>query len=236
MKLFALADLHLPGGQEKPMDIFDPIWRDHPAQIAARWRERVGPDDLVLVPGDISWAMTLEEAADDLAFIGGLPGRKLLLRGNHDYWWSSISKVRAALPEGVHALQNDCFDLGDGRAVCGTRGWLIPGSQGLEPHDEKVYQREAIRLRLSLEAAAEAGLRPVVAMMHYPPCDAQGWPTLFTRLLEEFQVPLCVYGHLHGPAAKAAPPPEVRGVRYQLVAADYVRFEPVLLNPLLEGR
>lgn len=216
------------------MDVFGPAWRDHPARIAANWKRRVRDDDLVLVPGDISWAMTLEQAREDLAFIGGLPGRKLLLRGNHDYWWASIGRVREALPEGVHALQNDCFDLGDGRAVCGTRGWLIPTANGLSEHDQKIYQREAIRLRLSLEAAAEAGLRPAVAMLHYPPCDAQGWPTLFTRLLEEFRVPLCVYGHLHGPASKAAPPARVRGVRYLLVAGDQVGFDPVLLDPLLE--
>ena len=136
MTLFAIGDLHLPGGEEKPMDIFGDHWENHFAHIAADWRARVKDGDAVLIPGDISWAMQLECAVPDLQKIGALPGRKVLIKGNHDYWWNSISRLRRMLPEGMSALQHDALDMGD-FVVCGTRGWMFPtGDAPLAPEDE----------------------------------------------------------------------------------------------------
>jgi len=178
--------------------------------------------------------MTLEEAADDLAYLGSLPGEVILIRGNHDYWWSAIGKVRKALPPGVHALQNDYYALGK-LAICGTRGWLLPGTEGFGPHDEKVYRREVERLRLSLEAAVKAGLKPAIAMMHYPPAPRTQAPTGFTELLEAYGVQLCVYGHLHGEAQNGALSGTVRGVHYRLVACDAIGFAPLRVAEVKDG-
>ena len=229
MNVFAIGDLHLPGRQEKPMDVFGGRWTDHAARIAEAWRRKVGADDWVLVPGDISWALKLEQAADDLAYLGALPGRKVIIRGNHDYWWQAIGKVRRALPPGVYALQNDWVRLQGDVAVCGTRGWTLPQHPDFTPEDEKLLARERVRLELSLAAARAAGVRPAIAMMHYPPAPESGAPTPFTELLEAYGVSLCVYGHLHGDAARSALGGVHRGVRYRLVACDAIGFEPVLV-------
>ena len=150
MRLFAIGDLHLPGGQEKPMDVFGGHWEGHFERISQDWRNRVGEDDVVLIPGDTSWAMQLKDAVPDLAAIGELPGRKLLIRGNHDYWWGGIGQVRKALPEGMMAIQHDAVDLGD-VVVTGTRGWAWPTEEDpLTPEDERVFNRELIRLDLAL--------------------------------------------------------------------------------------
>ena len=226
MHIYAIADLHLPGGQEKPMDVFGGKWRDHPARIEENWRRVVGEDDLVLVPGDISWAMKLGEARGDLDFIGRLPGRIILSRGNHDYWWQAIGKVRGALSERVVALQNDHAPIGGGFAVCGSRGWNHPYTPGFSEEDQKLYERELQRLKLSLDSAARAGLRPAAVLLHFPPAPADGRSTGFTDLLEAYDVQLCVYGHLHGDAQKGALQGLVRGVVYHLVACDAIGFTP----------
>ena len=150
MAVYAIADLHLPARQ-KPMDIFGEHWKDHFQRISEDWLGRVKPEDLVLLPGDLSWAMRLEEALEDLGSIGALPGTKLLLRGNHDYWWSSIGRVRRALPEGMFALQNDSMLIG-GRLYAGSRGWTLPGPESTE-EDLRIYTRERMRLEMSLKHA-----------------------------------------------------------------------------------
>lgn len=223
MRLFAIADLHLSLASEKPMDIFGEAWRDHAEKIEENWRRVVGKEDLVLLPGDISWAMRLEDALPDLAFIGRLPGKKILLKGNHDYWWSAIGRVRALLPDGMRALQNDAFAEEDIR-VCGTRGWLCPGAPAFGEADRKIYLRELDRLRLSLNALAEDGRR--VAMLHFPPvCEKEGGSG-FTELLEAAGVTTALYGHLHGDAGRTAFEGERNGVVYHCVAADKLDFCP----------
>ena len=152
MRVYCIGDLHLPGNSGKPMDVFGSAWDDHPARVAEAWRDSVGPDDLVLVPGDISWAMRLEDARDDLGFIGSLPGKKLLLRGNHDYWWTSISKVRALLPEGCFALQGAAFLQG---SPSGSRGWVCPAVPASR-RGQRHYERELIA-STSLGPRARAG-------------------------------------------------------------------------------
>ena len=185
MSIFAIGDLHLPGGDKKPMDVFGAHWERHFERICADWQSRVKPEDIVLIPGDISWAMQLGDALNDLREIAKLPGTILLLRGNHDYWWSSLSQLRACLPENMHAVQNDAFDAGD-CVFCGTRGWTIPLGQNAAAQDEKLYRREALRLEMSLKDAARiANGRPIFAMMHYPPLlpETVRQGTEFTRLL-----------------------------------------------------
>ena len=258
MKIFALSDLHLshatPG---KAMDRFGPHWADHPRKIERAWRERVREEDVVVVAGDLSWAMRLPEALPDLEFLGRLPGRKVLVRGNHDYWWSSPSKVRAVLPEGVFILQNDALRIG-GAAFAGTRLWTDPGmaplrlplrprpgegegGRGAAPgmpsaaapeadpeRDEKLFRRELQRLELSLSRLPpEADL--ALAVVHYPPLSTDGAPTRAARLIEGAGVRFCLFGHLHdvAPGGADALFGTRRGVTYLLTSCDYLEFAPL---------
>lgn len=226
MRIYAIGDLHLPGGDIKPMDVFGPHWENHFARIAQDWQSRVRGEDIVLVPGDISWAMQLTDALCDLRAIAALPGRIFILRGNHDYWWSSLTQLRSSLPEGMYAVQNDAFDVGE-CVVCGTRGWTIPMGPTPDARDEKLYRREALRLEMSLkEAQRMAQGRPVVAMMHYPPLlpETLRQGTAFTRLLTQYGVARCVYGHLHGQSVQRGFGGMYGGVTYDLVSCDALGF------------
>ncbi len=231
MSIYAIGDLHLPGHEQKPMNVFGSHWDRHFETICENWLAVVRPEDVVLIPGDISWAMQLNDALDDLRAIARLPGEKILLRGNHDYWWSSLSKVREALGPRMHALQNDAVRLGD-EVFCGTRGWLLPTSQQpLGDQDEKICRRELGRLRMSLERAAtlsEGG--PLTVMTHFPPLFADGLPTAVTRLMEEFPVRRVVYGHLHGAGIKNGFCGFRNGIEYRLVSCDAIGFCPLLVQ------
>lgn len=225
MRLFAIGDLHLPGGCDKPMDIFGDQWTDHFSHITEDWRSRVTEEDTVLIPGDISWAMQLQAAAKDLQAIGSLPGRKVILRGNHDYWWSTLTKVRSILPEGMTALQNDAADLGPA-VVCGTRGWTF-AMAGVQQsaEDERILNRELIRLRLSLEEGVKlAQGKPLIVMQHYPPLYDMCRNSPFTKVLAEYPVSLVVYGHLHGAGIRAGFNGEESGIRYRLTSCDALGF------------
>lgn len=238
MRVFAIGDLHLSfsekvsldnlqaAGSYKPMDLFGAGWDRHFEKIAANWLRTVKDDDLVLLPGDLSWAMKPEEALFDLDFVGQLPGTKVLIKGNHDYWWQAVGKVRRLLPRGVFALQNDYFAAGN-LAICGTRGWLCPGESG-EAHDLKIYLRELQRLELSLQSAARDGFKQIIVMLHYPPM-AKGTPDPgFMELMVRYGVKVCVYGHLH--SIGAAPVlTEAQGIRFHLVSCDYIGFSPKLI-------
>ncbi len=225
MKLFAIADLHLPGGDDKPMNVFGPHWEGHFDRIREDWLRRVGPDDAVLIAGDISWAMQMKDAVPDLRAIGELPGRKYLIKGNHDYWWSSVTRVQEAMPAGMTALQHSAADLGDW-VVCGTRGWVFPtGDEPLAPEDGKIYRRELMRLEMALQAAVKlAQGRPVVAMTHYPPLYEAQRDTAFSELMTRYGVTAAVYGHLHGSGIRAGFNGAHRGVRYRLTSCDSLDF------------
>ena len=223
MQIYAIADLHLSLTSEKPMDVFGEAWRGHAEKLERNWRERVQADDLVLVPGDISWAMQLSAALPDLSFIGNLPGRKILLKGNHDYWWSAIGRVRSNLPEGMRALQNDSI-VEDGIGICGSRGWLCPGSSNFSQDDEKIYLRELDRLSLSLQSLPQVETK--IAMLHFPPFSDKDRASGFTERLEAAGVKIAVYGHLHGEANRYAFEGEKNGVYYHCVAADKLDFTP----------
>ncbi|MBR3098601.1 MAG: metallophosphoesterase [Clostridia bacterium] len=231
MSLFAIGDLHLPGGCEKPMDIFGPQWDRHFFRISEAWKSLVREKDTVLIPGDISWAMQLTQAAEDLNEIGKLPGKKVLIRGNHDYWWSSVTKIRSMLPPGMTALQHDAADMGD-FVVCGTRGWTIPTEdEPLQEQDRKIYAREMARLKLALEAATGiAHGRPIVVMIHYPPLYQTEPASGFTELMEEYGAQICVYGHLHGAGIKAGYNGERNGIRYYLTSCDSIGFAPLKIG------
>ena len=214
------------------MTIFGPNWEGHPDSFFDGWRHVVGEGDLVLVPGDLSWAMTLEEAKPDLESIAALPGKKVILRGNHDYWWPSISKLRSVLPDGMWAVQNDAV-LVDGVVVAGTRGWTCPGSHGFGPEDEKIYLRELHRLDLSLKAAARLSGDRFIVMLHYPPTNSRLEPSGFTERLIEASPDAVVFGHLHG--EEPAQVPDLGASAVHFVAADALGFAPKLVfsQPLI---
>ena len=223
--VYAIGDLHLSlSVPNKAMDVFGAHWKDHTERIKEAWQDTVSEEDLVLIPGDISWAMYLNDAIADLAFIGELKGTKLILRGNHDYWWQSVTKVRAALPEKMFALQNDVFRFGD-ICVCGTRGWTVPESAHFkESADRKLYERELIRLDLSLKALPKDVY--AIGMLHYPPFSETGEKSGFSERFKEAGVQDVVYGHLHGASHRFMFNGESDGVRYYAVPADFLNFIP----------
>jgi predicted phosphohydrolase len=229
MIIWTISDLHLSTAHPKPMDIFGSHWRDHPQRIAAAWRQRVSPDDTVLVAGDISWAMKLPDAQADLAWIHALPGRKVLIRGNHDYWCPrSLGPVRRVLPPSLTMLNGDAVDLGPA-VVCGTRGWLTPETPGFDPAtDTSIYERELGYLDRALQQAQQLAVgRPVITMIHYPPF-LNRQPTEFARRIAAAGSRACIYGHLHRPNDwAAAVQGRHEGVYYQLTACDYLGFGPV---------
>jgi predicted phosphohydrolase len=239
MKIFGLSDLHLsfaakfesgkPAVQTyKPMDVFGPVWADHHQRIYDNWLAVVGPDDAVLMPGDTSWAMNLGDARYDFDFLSQLPGQIYLGRGNHDYWWHGIGKLRQALPPNVIPLHHDAVEVG-GKAVCSTRAWLIPGAGDFkEDEDRRIYDRELIRLEMALSAAQKLA-KQIVAMLHYMPCHKSGEPSGFTELLAGYGTELCIYGHLHGGECHKAVEDERFGFAMLNVSADALDFRPRLL-------
>ena len=227
MRLFAIADPHLSAVTPKPMDIFGAGWEGHPELFFQRWRETVTDEDLVLVPGDISWAMRLDDALVDLKAIADLPGTKVMLRGNHDYRWPSITRLRGALPEGMYAVQNDAL-LVKGVVIAGTRGWICPGTHGYTEQDDKVYRRELERLKLSLAAAERLEGEYRVVMLHFPPTNSRLEPSGFTELIADAQPDALVFGHVHGEQVGIL---RVLGdIAVHFVAADALGFVPKLVH------
>lgn len=223
MKVFAISDLHLSVNNPKPMDIFGQVWEGYESKIFADWQEKVKEEDLVLLAGDFSWAMKLEDAKADFELLQPLPGKKILIRGNHDYWWASISAVRAALPQDMFAIQNDAMKFGN-LIVCGTRGWTVPeNGEFASPEDEKIFKREVIRLDLTLKSAKalQTNGEKIICMMHYPPCNFKREESEFTKLLEQAQVASVVFGHLHGYKRRETHF-ELRGIDYYLTSCDMV--------------
>ena len=226
MSLFAIGDLHLPGGDEKPMDIFGSHWDGHFQRISEDWRSRVRDEDTVLIPGDISWAMQLRDALPDLEVINSLPGSKIILKGNHDYWWNTLSQVKSALPKGMTAIQHSAVDAGEA-VVCGTRGWTLPTADTpLSAEDQRIFNREVLRLEMALQAAMKIrGDKPLVVMMHYPPLYDLERDTEFTRLLQRYPVTTVVYGHLHGAGIRVGFNGVWEGINYRLISCDSLGFQ-----------
>ncbi len=223
MKVFAISDLHLSLNGEKPMDIFGRDWKDYLDKIKQSWQENVADGDVVLISGDVSWAMHLDDAVLDLEYFSHFKGTKILIRGNHDYWWQGITKVRSKLPNGVYALQNDAIKIGN-YVFCGSRGWAVEGSPDFKEHDKKIYFREVERFKLALKEAQKIRQDgdKLICLIHYPPFNARLENSLFTELFEEFKVDKVVYGHLHGKDSKAYFKTNKNGVEYILSSCDLV--------------
>lgn len=223
MKIYAISDLHISVNNEKPMDVFGGNWVGYLDKIFSDWNEKVTDEDLVLIGGDISWAMKIEDAEKDLALIKGLKGKKVFIKGNHDYWWSGIGKVRDIMPENCYALQNDCLKFGN-VIICGSRCWSVPGSPDFKEQDMKLYLRETERLKLSLKEAQK--LREpedkLIALVHFPPFNVKRESSLFTDIFEENKVDCVIYGHLHGKNVRSDKLVVKNGIKYYLTSCDQV--------------
>lgn len=220
--VFAISDLHLNLKGDKPMDIFGGNWEGYLDAIKSNWLSRVGKDDIVLIAGDISWAIDLEEALQDFKFITDLPGNKVIIRGNHDYWWSSYSKLKNVLPNDFYAVQNNCIRIDD-ILICGTRGWTIASANDSE-ENKKIYNRELIRLELALEDMQKQrrDADRVIGMIHFPPFSGSQKESGFTQLFSKYNVDKVVYGHLHGKDAFVKHYLLFDNVEYYLTSCDLV--------------
>lgn len=229
MRIFAIADLHLSRANPKPMGVFGAHWENYWDRVRTAWRRDIAQEDVVLVAGDISWAMKLQDAALDLAEISELPGKKILLRGNHDYWWSSVTKIRELLTNETYVLQNDALRLGN-FVFCGCRGWVLPGSNGYsEENDSKIYARELLRLEMSLEYAKKLAGEDgrIIAMSHYPPFDGETADPGMTSLYAQYGVERVIYGHIHRKPPKEQQIRSFEGITYYLTSCDTLDFEPL---------
>ncbi|MCR5652664.1 MAG: metallophosphoesterase [Ruminococcus sp.] len=229
MSLFTIADLHLSIGTDKPMDVFSG-WDNYVDRFTANWQKLIGVDDTVVIAGDISWAMKLSETEKDFEFINSLPGTKILLKGNHDYWWDTVSKINRYLFENdfstIKILFNNSFVVDD-YVICGTRGWTLDSETD---EDKKILSRECGRLRLSLDSAKKSGREPVV-FLHYPPIFGSQVQNEIINILTEYNVKKCYYGHIHGSnLIKAAYNGMYKGINFKLVSCDALGFMPALVR------
>ncbi|GAC1366083.1 MAG: metallophosphoesterase [Herpetosiphon sp.] len=229
MHIWAIADLHLSFAAPKPMDVFGEAWRNHPDRIAAAWNRVVKSDDVVLIPGDISWALRLEAALPDLQWIDTLPGHKVITKGNHDYWWDYARKRRSELPKSLTLIEADAVRVGNW-VLCGTRGWVTPGHPNWHPEtDERIYLREIGRLRRALAAAERLrqGDEKLGVLLHYPPFLPEGSATAFADEITQAGATFCVYGHLHRRHDwRQAVQGVCNGVEYFLTSCDFLDFTP----------
>ncbi len=223
MSLYAIGDLHFSTAVNKPMNIFGDNWDNHEEKITNSWKSKVNEEDTVLIVGDTSWAINMNEAEEDLNIIHNLPGKKIYVKGNHDYWWTTVAKLNK-LYDDMSFLQNNFYQYGE-YAICGTRGWICPNDVKFTEDDEKIYKREAHRLKLSLDAAKKAGFKKIIVITHYPPTNDKLDPSLFTEIYESYGVEKVVYGHLHGKESFKMGLKGIRNeVEYNLVSCDYVDF------------
>lgn len=236
MAIFALSDLHLAlSNPEKSMDVFGSGWENYIQRIKDGFDELVTSEDTVLMPGDLSWATYLKEARDDFEFIDKLPGKKIISRGNHDYWWATIKKMEQTFADmGLNTIsiaRNNVIEV-EGCLISGTRGWKVPGDDNFTEEDRKIYEREKIRLGLCLDAIHKEDpdhLKPHVIMMHYPPLSKNAVRGEFSSLLESANVDMVVYGHLHGRAHAKVFEGKRGNTEYRCVSADYRNYRPFQL-------
>lgn len=224
MAIYAIADLHLSFDEriDKPMDIFGERWGNYEEKIKESWLAQVTDEDTVIIAGDISWGLKLDEAMADLEWIHNLPGKKVLIKGNHDLWWSGIGKLNK-LYDDITFLQNTYYEA-DGIAICGSRGWICPGTLDFDEADQKIYDREMLRIEMSLQAAKQAGYEDnIIAVLHFPPTNEHQQPSDITRMFEKYGVKQVVYGHLHGKDIwKRGLKGTLNGIRYDLISQDYL--------------
>lgn len=226
MSLFAIADTHLSFGTNKPMDSF-PGWNDYVERIEKNWNKIVTADDTVVIAGDISWAMNFDELKADFEFLNNLNGTKIIIKGNHDYWWNTLKKMNEFIDKNhfdtVKILFNNSYTV-DGISVCGSRGWMFEGE---DEHDEKVLSREVGRLKLSLDSAESENK---IVFLHYPPITTDSKCDEILSVLKQYGIKKCYYGHLHGKDAKIAVDDTIDGIDFKLISCDRLSFIPKLVR------
>lgn len=224
MSVFAIADLHLSLGSEKPMDVFKG-WENYVEKIERYWRALIGPSDTVVIAGDISWGMSLQESLTDFRFLHELPGQKLLLKGNHDYWFTTKKKMDAFFEENgldtLHILHNNCYQV-EGAFLCGTRGWL---TEATSEEDIKVLNREAARLEFSIQSAKGEGER--IVFLHYPPVYGESVSEPMFQMLKKYGIKRCYFGHIHGAGARYVKEGLWDSVELRLISCDHMGFIPL---------
>ena len=234
MSIYVIADLHLSFSVDKPMDIFGNNWEKHSEKIKKNWIEKVKPEDTVILPGDFSWATYLDETKEDFEYLNSLPGKKILSKGNHDYWWTTVSKMRKFLEDNnfdnIDFLYNNSF-LIENKIIVGTRGW---GTNLKAKEDIKILKRENLRLELSIKDGIEkyGNDKEIIAFIHYPPFYKEPVPEDidFIKTLNKYNIKRCYYGHLHGESHKEAIEGLLNGIEYKLVSSDFLNFDLVKIN------
>ena len=224
--IFTIADLHLPLGIDKPMDVFGQSWDNYVERLRDGWQASVGVDDTVVLPGDFSWATYLDESKKDFVFLESLNGNIFILKGNHDYWWTTMSKLNEFLDNNgyktISFLHNNSYEA-EGISICGTRGWLYPGFSGYKESSEKYFMREVIRLENSLKTAKTD---EIYVFTHYPPMSNMCEGNDFIDMMKKYNVKKCFYGHLHGKSHENKIREEYDGIKYYLISSDYLKFSP----------
>jgi predicted phosphohydrolase len=226
MKIYSIGDLHLSFKEPKPMDIFGDNWTNHAKKIKDNWISQITDEDYILIPGDISWAISLTDAMIDLEWINDLPGKKIISKGNHDYWWSSLKKMEGLFGT-IKFLHNNFIPIGD-YAICGTRGWNCPQEDNFTQDDLKIFSRELIRLTLSLDEAKKNGYNKIITMIHFPPTNDKLEMNRLIDIFKSYNVEQVIYGHLHSYYAfdyqfKG----NIDNIMYRLVSADFLHFNPI---------
>lgn len=227
--IYAISDLHLSLNGNKPMEVFGDGWKNYLDVVKSSWLSNVTETDSVLLSGDLSWAMKLEDARGDFEFLRDLPGQKIIIRGNHDYWWNSYNKVMLAVPPNVHPLQNNAYRLeNEGVVVCGSRGWTIADDNSTD-EDKKIYQRELIRMQMALDDAVKRKKEgdKMYVMIHYPPFTGVFEPTAMTELFDRYQVDTVIYGHIHSKNSFHRKEAIIHGIRYLLTSTDILDHQLV---------
>lgn len=232
MSIYIIGDLHLSFGEDKPMSIFGLNWEGHSEKLKEDWMKKVKPQDTVILAGDFSWATYLEDTYEDFSYINSLPGRKILLKGNHDYWWTTVTSMKRYLDEqkieNVDFLFNNSFEI-ENKIFVGTRGWSFLDSE----NSKKMIAREALRLELSIKSAIEqyGDTKEIIAIMHYPPISKSfmkneyTYDSQFLDIMKKYNIKKCYYGHLHGASHKDAVEGIVEGIELKLISSDYLNFK-----------
>ncbi len=227
MKIYAISDLHLDFEKKKPMDIFGKSWENHEEKIFDNWQKTIKEDDIVLMPGDISWAINLDKGINDLERIDNLNGKKIITKGNHDYWWSTNSKLKKLYLDSIVFLQNNSFKYKNVQ-VFGTRGWIDKSSEDFNEKDLKIFEREIHRLELSFECGTDLKKSYNIALLHYPPFDTKGNPNEFVQVMKKHNIKTCVYGHLHSAEGhRYIVEGNISNINFICSSADYIDFLPV---------
>lgn len=225
MAIYTIGDLHLSFQNPKPMNIFGEIWNNHEEKIKKDWLAKVKPEDTVIHPGDFSWEMYLKDTVKDFEYLDSLPGKKIMLKGNHEYWWTTVTNMKKFLDEknfqNIDFLQNNSFEVED-KIICGTRGWSLVNQK--DQNNKKIIAREALRLELSIKDGLDKG-KEIIVFMHYPPIIKQNINTEFMKVLQKYDVKRCYYAHLHSKSIEEAIEGKVQGIEFKLVSADALDFK-----------